>query len=238
MLTTGKELIPLAYDIYKPDFMVFSTLQNMIPGRSMTEQKDMASVMATIIELARKCCPAVLVTHSPQDDKKRRAAGSVTISANFVVEGHYKASDAEGKAVHVQLRSKAGSGMSDFSLELETEGAGNDPSAVRRIVYTGKGETQSRSEHASLILAATLDIGVEETMAKSTVFVSPPLTGLSATQSGFGGKNEVENLVEIPLPGGKVTNFQWNSSVFECGKKLAYPFESAKDTRFHCVWST
>jgi hypothetical protein len=152
LLTTGKELIPMAYEIYKPDFMVFSTLQNMIPGKSMTEQKDMAAVMATIIDLARKCCPSVLVTHSPQDDKKRRAAGSVTISANFVVEGHYKASDAEGKAVHVQLRSKAGSGISDFSLELETEGAGNDPSAVRRIVYTGKGETQSRSEQASLIL--------------------------------------------------------------------------------------
>ena len=182
LITTGKDLIPMAYEIYKPDFMVFSTLQNMIPGRSMTEQKDMASVMATIIELTRKCCPSVLVTHSPQDDKKRRAAGSVTISANFVVEGHYKASDTEGKAVHVQLRSKAGSGMSDFSLELETEGTATDPSAVRRIVYAGKGESQSRSEQASIALAVNPEMGVDELMAKTGLGQSAAYRAISESK--------------------------------------------------------
>ncbi len=108
LTTVGKNVIPEVYKLYKPDFMVLSTLQNMIPGRNMIEQKDMAPVMASIIEISRKYCPTVLITHSPQDEKKRRASGSVTIAANFMIEGHYQAHKEGSNQIHVQLHSKAG----------------------------------------------------------------------------------------------------------------------------------
>lgn len=164
LLNEGKHVIPDVYKAYAPDFIVLSTLQNLIPGRGMGEQKDMGPIMSAILGLARKHCPIVLITHSPQDSKKRRAAGSVTIAANFVIEGHYAASGADGKQIHVQLHSKAGSGSRDFTLELETEGADDDPSAVRRIVYTGKGRAESRSEQASLLLAANPNMTAQELM--------------------------------------------------------------------------
>jgi hypothetical protein len=168
LLRDGKNVIPAVYEVYKPDFMVLSTLQNLIPGRGMGEQKDMGPVMSEVLGFARKLCPTVLITHSPQDPKQRRAAGTVTVAANFVIEGHYAGRGDDGKLIHVQIHSKAGAGKSNFTLELETEGADDDPSAVRRIVYTGKGDKkQSRSEEAAIVLAAYPDIKVEELMTKT-----------------------------------------------------------------------
>jgi hypothetical protein len=188
LLRDGKYVIPAVYEVYKPDFMVLSTLQNLIPGRGMGDQKDMGPVMSEVLGFARKYCPTVLITHSPQDSKQRRAAGSVTLAANFVIEGHYAGRGNDGKLIHVQLHSKAGAGKSNFTLELETEGADDDPSAVRRIAYTGKGDKeQSRSEQASLALVVNPTMGVDELMAKTGLGRSTAYEAIKQFRSGRKG---------------------------------------------------
>jgi hypothetical protein len=72
-----------------PDFAVLSTLQNMLAGRDWSSQKDMQDVNALIVRLSR-VCPLVVLTHSPWDSEKRRAAGTITQFANFGVTMHYQ----------------------------------------------------------------------------------------------------------------------------------------------------
>ncbi len=76
---------------HKPNFIVLSTLQNLLNGRDYNRQNDMQPIMAGIIELAQSA-PLVLVTHSPWDKRQKRAAGSVTQTANFLTALHYEKS--------------------------------------------------------------------------------------------------------------------------------------------------
>lgn len=71
------------------DFIVLSTLQNIIIGRDWKSQQDMQPIMSATIRLAREC-PIFLITHSPWDKRQRRAAGTVTQTANFLTTMHYE----------------------------------------------------------------------------------------------------------------------------------------------------
>jgi hypothetical protein len=74
---------------YQPDYVVLSTLQNLLAGRDWISQKDMQPINALIVRLSR-ICPLVVLTHSPWDSEKRRAAGTITQFANFAVTMHYQ----------------------------------------------------------------------------------------------------------------------------------------------------
>lgn len=96
---------------YKPDFVVLSTLQNILGGRDWKEPSQMFDVNAAVVQLSRRHCPVVLITHSPWDKRQRRAAGSVTLAANFPTALHYeKKSSGKGNetTVNVLLDSKVG----------------------------------------------------------------------------------------------------------------------------------
>jgi hypothetical protein len=102
----------------------------------------MHPVTATVLRLARKHCPIVLLTHSPWDEKQRRATGTVTLTSNFVSSLHYKkeTNPKTGQTLaHVLLDSKAGAGESDLHLKLETEGEPHEPGSGLRISYGGTG---------------------------------------------------------------------------------------------------
>jgi hypothetical protein len=126
-------------EYYKPNFVVLSTLQSLLNGRSWNEQQDMQPVNAAIVRLATRC-PFVVITHSPWDRKQRRAAGSITQAANFTTTMHFeKQLDRKTGTgyVHVRVDSKIGAEELDFSLKLETEGP--EKQEVRRIIYHGPG---------------------------------------------------------------------------------------------------
>jgi hypothetical protein len=134
--------------VYRPNFVVLSTLQNLLGNRNYKEQSDMAPVAAAVIRLSQ-LSPIVLLTHSPWDKKQRRAAGTVTLSANFTTILHYAKAEKEGDTfAHVKLDSKAGSGETDFHLKVGSEGDRNNPASVRNIVYGGKGWPQAAKEQA------------------------------------------------------------------------------------------
>ena len=137
---------------YEPDFAVLSTLQSLLGGRDWNQQDEMQPVNALILELTR-VCPLVVLTHSPWNTKERRAAGSVTQTANYLTTMHYQKiiSPSDRRTViHVVLDSKAGSSVGDFHLALETEGDENDPSSVRRLVYGGEGRPRGAGKEAVL----------------------------------------------------------------------------------------
>jgi hypothetical protein len=122
-------------------FIVISTLQNLLGGKNWVNQEDMQPIMAMIVRLSRKC-PVVLLTHSPWDKKKRRAAGTVTQTANFLTTAHFEKtvnSQTGETFAHVSVDSKAGAFETDFSLKLVTDGQPRDPDSVRRVVFVGKG---------------------------------------------------------------------------------------------------
>ncbi len=123
------------------DFIVLSTLQNLLAGRDWLSQQDMQPIMAMIIRLSREC-PIVLLTHSPWDKKQKRAAGTVTQTANFLTTMHYEKvlKRKTGETfVHVQVDSKAGAVETDFNLKLIAEGDPSDPGCVRGLAYAGEG---------------------------------------------------------------------------------------------------
>lgn len=136
------------------NLIVISTLQNLLAGRDWRSQEDMQPVMAAIIRIARRC-PVVLITHSPWDKKQRRAAGTVTQTANFLTTLHYeKITKKKDKAtyVHARVDSKVGALDTDFSLRLLTDGDPRDPSSVRKIVYVGTGRPLGTLKDAILAL--------------------------------------------------------------------------------------
>lgn len=142
---------------HRPNFAVVSTLQSILGDRDWKEQKDMQPVMATIIRLSRDC-PIVLLTHSPWDKKERRAAGSVTQTANFLTTIHYQKSSnqKEGKtSVHVLTDSKVGTGHGDFHIDLRIEGDESDPESVRGVYYGGTGWPKGVGKEA--VVAAIQD---------------------------------------------------------------------------------
>jgi AAA domain len=146
-------------DKVKPDFAVISTLQNIIPGRDLNEQRDMAPVNRAVITLARKFCPIVMVTHSTWDKSNKRALGTITQTANYATALHFEKS---GDQVRVTLDSKLGSDEEEFSLHLETAessyvdevGVEQKKQEVRRLVYKPK-----VSPKKAKIVAAIRDLG-------------------------------------------------------------------------------
>jgi len=121
-------------DKYQPKFIVLSTLQSLLEGRSWNSQEHMQPIMATVIRLSRRS-PIVLITHSPQDDSQRRAAGTITQAANFPTLLHYQKTTST--SVKLTMDSKAGMGGRGFSLRLDAEGSPDDPGSVRRVLYDG-----------------------------------------------------------------------------------------------------
>jgi hypothetical protein len=51
---------------------------------------------------------------------------------------------------HITLDSKAGALETNFTIKLETEGDTRDPSAVRRVVFVGKGWAKGLKKDAVL----------------------------------------------------------------------------------------
>jgi len=139
-------------DKHTPDFLVLSTLQNLLVGRDWNRQQDMQPIMSDMIMLARQC-PLFLVTHSPWDKRQKRAAGSVTQAANFLTAMHYekKVAVKTGETfVHVSVDSKAGALETNFSLKLEIDGSPRDPGSVRGLFYAGKGWPKGTGKQAIL----------------------------------------------------------------------------------------
>ncbi len=149
---------------YQPDFMVLSTLQSMLFDRDWLNQKSMQPVNALIVELAQ-LCPLILVTHSPWNRKDRRAAGTITQTANYVTTMHYQrvANSGKDQYVHVLLDSKVGAVGTSFSLKLETSGELRDPSAVRGLTYACQGWPSGTAKAAMLdLLEGDPDLSAKE----------------------------------------------------------------------------
>jgi hypothetical protein len=137
---------------HKPNFIVLSTLQNLLHGRDYNRQNDMQPIMAAMVQLAQ-LAPLFLVTHSPWDKRQKRAAGTVTQTANFLTAMHYekKISRKTGETfVHVAIDSKAGALETDFSLKLGVDGSPRDPGSVRKVTYIGKGWPKGTGKEAIL----------------------------------------------------------------------------------------
>jgi hypothetical protein len=131
-LVKSEKQISQALERYRPDFVVLSTLQNLLNGASMKEQTDMAAINAMILRLASKQ-PIVVITHSPWDKTQKRSLGTVTTPANYATTMHLEKK--KETLVRVTLDSKMGMGTTspDFSLELVLDvKTGKE---VRRGVY-------------------------------------------------------------------------------------------------------
>jgi hypothetical protein len=124
---------------HKPDFTVLSTLQSLLGGRDWLRQDSMADVNALVVRISR-VCPLIVVTHSPWDKKAKRAAGTITQTANYMTAAHYQKTD---NLVHINIDSKAGAQDSNFTLQLETEG-----DEVRGFRYVGKGWVKGHYQDA------------------------------------------------------------------------------------------
>jgi len=139
-----RQLIALIDEV-EPDWVVISTLQGLLGGRDVKEQKDMGPVNAVMVRLQRRA-PLVLITHSPRDAKARRSMGTITQDANYLVTLHFeKRPNKCGKTViSVVGDSKMGVEL-EFDLALETESVtlnGKTVSEVRRIVHSVRKETK------------------------------------------------------------------------------------------------
>jgi hypothetical protein len=134
-------------EVHNLDLIVLSTLQNLLGGRSMKEQDQMADIMAMLVGVARKC-PIVLLTHSPQDRSQKRAIGTITQGANCATHIHYeKATKGGDTFVHLSVDSKGGAGENDFSLLLLTDSKDSDHvRGVRGLTYAGKGNKGKTKE--------------------------------------------------------------------------------------------
>jgi hypothetical protein len=104
----------------KPDFIVLSTLQGLIPGRSLSEQKDMSEPNAMVVRLA-KLTPMVVITHSPRDSSLRRSYGTIVQDANYLTLMHFEKHIQDGTTtINVIGDSKLGTEL-NFKLRLVTE---------------------------------------------------------------------------------------------------------------------
>ncbi len=152
-LVVEEKTLRMVLERHKPDLVVLSTLQNMLGGRNYLQQADMAPVVAAVIRLA-EVSPIVLLTHSPWNKKQRRAAGTVTLTANFATTAHYAKVEKGGNTfAHVKVDSKAGSAESDFYLIVDSDGNTDDPASVRSIDYGGKGWPRGSMQQVILEIA-------------------------------------------------------------------------------------
>jgi hypothetical protein len=146
-LIKQREQLEKLIEVFNLDLIVLSTLQNLLGGRSMKEQDEMADVMAMLVGVARKC-PIVLLTHSPQDRTQKRAIGTITQGANCATHIHYEKTTKGGDTfVHLSVDSKGGAGDKDFSLLLLTDSEDSDNvRSVRGLEYAGKGNKGKTKE--------------------------------------------------------------------------------------------
>ena len=108
-LVKAEEDIKKQLNLYKPEMCVLSTLQGLLGGRDWKEQVDMYDVNAMIVRLSLEYCPMIVITHSPQDKKLKRAAGTITQAANYPNILHYdKCHSDSGSYSRVFLDSKLG----------------------------------------------------------------------------------------------------------------------------------
>jgi hypothetical protein len=116
LVKTEKQLRALI-DSVKPDFTVLSTLQGLVPGRSLSEQKDMSEPNAMVVNLA-KLTPMIVITHSPRDSSVRRSYGAITQDANYLTLMHFE-KDVKGDetTIHVTGDSKLGTEL-DFKIRM------------------------------------------------------------------------------------------------------------------------
>lgn len=106
----------------KPGVMVLSTLQGLLGKRDLKSQSDMSEVNSMLVRLASEFCPIVLITHSPLNEKVKRAYGTVMQGANCGVTIHFERLSAGNKeVVHATVDEKYECGRFDFTLRLETE---------------------------------------------------------------------------------------------------------------------
>ena len=154
---------------HKLDLIVLSTLQNVLEGRDWRDQKEMAEVLKNLVQTAR-LCPIVVLTHSPQDQRQRRAAGTITLGANCATLIHYDKSVIHKTGdtfVSLSVDSKAGATEPEFSLKLLTDPKDSDPvSSVRGLIYAGKGKKRKRSDKDAILdfLEENPDATTEEIM--------------------------------------------------------------------------
>jgi hypothetical protein len=117
---------------HRPDFVVLSTLQNILAGRDWQSQKDMQDVNALIVRLSR-ICPFVVITHSPWDSEKRRAAGTITQFANFAVTMHYE-KVRPGRDTKAGAKERRNKGKADQVKTERSQVDPNDPRLVSEIL--------------------------------------------------------------------------------------------------------
>lgn len=134
LLNEGEERLREIIDKTQADVLVLSTLQGLLNGADWKEQRDMAPINAIFVRLMQ-VCPLILLTHSPWNEK--RAAGSVTQSANFSSLMHFEKQVTDsGTVTQVKLDSKESSEDSKFGLSLVTAPHGEDATQVRRMRWT------------------------------------------------------------------------------------------------------
>lgn len=154
--------LDMLLDALRPDFAVISTLQNIIPGKDLNDAKAMAPVNKRIIELTRKICPIVMITHSTWDPQNKRAIGTITQTANYATTLHFEKKSGDfGDFVDATLDSKLGS-KEKFQLRLETEEVPfvdkdgvEKKTEVRRLVY----KPQKSSSKKAQVEAAVKRLG-------------------------------------------------------------------------------
>jgi hypothetical protein len=132
-LVKEEESLRELFSKYHPDYVVLSTLQNLLAGRDWISQKDMQPVNALIVRLSR-ICPLVVLTHSPWDSEKRRAAGTITQFANFAVTMHYQKITPGGDTKPGAEKKRRNKEKKDQAKAEPSEVNENDPSLVSEIM--------------------------------------------------------------------------------------------------------
>jgi hypothetical protein len=106
----------------RPDVMVLSTLQGLLGKRDLKSQSDMSEVNSMLVRLASEFCPIVVITHSPLNEKVKRAYGTVMQSANAGVTIHFeRLGEGDHAVIHATVDEKYERGRWDFTLRLQTE---------------------------------------------------------------------------------------------------------------------
>jgi hypothetical protein len=121
-LTESEKQLRTIMEGTKPDVMVLSTLQGLLGQRDLKSQADMSEVHALLVKLASEFCPIVAITHSPLNEKVKRAYGTVMQAANCGVTIHFqRLGEGDQSVIHATVDEKFERGRWDFTLRLKTE---------------------------------------------------------------------------------------------------------------------
>ena len=86
-----------------------------------------------LVRLASEFCPIVLITHSPLNEKVKRAYGTVMQSANCGVTIHFERLGVGDHAlIHATVDEKYERGRWDFTLRLQTKDVINGDKVSKR----------------------------------------------------------------------------------------------------------